>query len=70
MLKKYIQVSRYYGEDFLGSYIKPLLKQSIMNAMDGEFDDIEDSIVGDRLEIRTVLLDEEYVKNLPEFDGY
>lgn len=67
MTSKYVQI-KLIGEN--GSYIQPI--DDLLQALDGEVDDIRAGIVGTKISIELEVVemsDEEYEK-LPDFTGW
>lgn len=53
---------------FVGGYIQSFNK--ILEAIDGEFDDIEDMDIGTKIVMEVVEMTEQEYNKLPEFEGY
>jgi hypothetical protein len=64
-----VQYARISREPLGGSYIQPL--SSIMDAMQGELDGIEDyAETGEKIIIEIIEMDEDKYNNLEEFAGW
>lgn len=62
---KFIKITR---SDVKGGYTER--KENISNAIDGEFDDIEDMNIGDSITLTVVEMSESDYERLPEFTGW
>ena len=52
----------------LGTYVQPI--EDIFDAIDGEFDDIENMMVGTKWTLEIVEMSQAAYDNLQEFQGY